>query len=386
MKQFCVSLFVLNHVLIIFCLGSVLLSCDLLENQDPGQVSRVERHPAKISKIQLGNHDFFPGEYSDKGVIGNKLPGTWRPFSDDSLWNTPIPAEALTHPDSQKIIAFTCEHARNIRLARKYVSPVWVVNSDNLPLVKVRSDRIFATWDKNRDGWTDIGVPITETMWAEPTADGHLCIIDPLKKISWELSRYRPASDHDFPRCTTFNIWDLTKKGLGDPFYRGWRRQTRGGRGSGFPIIAGLLRPEELESGEVHHALVFTFPYNRVLESGAEIFLPPACRSDGGSAGGHFPVEGMLFQLAPGLGEKDFESWGLSREGRIVARTLQKYGMFLCDNGGAMALQVQLLAPSAREHRSRWEELLPGFYKNVEKIPVDKFRVVYTGEPIITGE
>ena len=38
--------------------------------------------------------------------------------------------------------------------------------------------------------------------------------------------------------------------------------------------------------------------------------------------------------------------------------------------------------PSMEENLKRWEELYPGFYKNVEKIPTSKFRVLYTGEPI----
>ena len=34
----------------------------------------------------------------------------------------------------------------NIRLAQSYSIPVWVVNSENVPLVHVRSDYIFDTW------------------------------------------------------------------------------------------------------------------------------------------------------------------------------------------------------------------------------------------------
>jgi hypothetical protein len=91
----------------------------------------------------------------------------------------------------------------------------------------------------------------------------------------------------------------------------------------------------------------------------------------------------MRFQLDPSLSEKDFDAWGLNREGRTLARALQKYGMLLGDNGGAMALQVQLLAPTPEKHYQMWEKLFPGFYKNIERIPTDKLRVVYTGEPIL---
>ena len=324
---------------------------------------------------------FYPGDYSAEGVIGNSLPGTWRPFTDDSPWNTPIAADAVKHPDSSLIMSTICSQAGNVRFSQQYSIPVWVVNSANVSNKIVESNRIFATWDQNDDGLSDVGVPLKQTMWQEPSSDGHICIIDPFTRTSYEMSRFQWSSDGT-PECTTFNIWDITEKGYGDPYYDGWRWQTRGGRGSGFPIIAGLLRPEELTAGEIRHALVFTFNYNRRANDNSDIFLPPACRSDGWCYGNEYPIEGMLFQLDPNLTEADFDAMGLNREGKIIARALQKYGMYLGDNGGAMALQLQILGPSESEHMAAWEQLFPGLFNNVKKIPANKFKVIYTGEPI----
>lgn len=343
-----------------------------------GYVSAKEQSSAVKSK----DINFFPGDYSKHKIIGNSLPGAWRPFSDKSPWNTPVPDNALTHPDSKKVMSFVLTQAKNIRLARIYVVPVWVVNSKNMPHVKVKSKHIFDTWDKDRKGWSDDGIPVTRDMWAEPTDDGHLSIVDPFKMTAWEFSRFGWLPDNKTPKSTTFNIWDLKGDGFGNPF-EGKRWQTRGGRGSGFPLIAGMIRPEELAAGEIRHAMVFTFPMNRQADDGSDIFLLPACRSDGKYKGSQYPIEGMRFQLNPLLTEKDFDKWGLNREGKIVARALQKYGMYLGDNGGAMALQVQLLGQTEAEHLRRWEELFPGFYKNVARIPTDRFRIVYTGEPIV---
>ena len=320
--------------------------------------------------------------HSSKTIIGNSLPGNWRPFSDTSPWNTPIPVDTKIHPDSHRIIDLAVKEADHIRLAKIYTIPIWVVNTKNIPLVKVRSDKIFDIWDQDRDGWSDIGVPITKSMWPEPTNDGHICIIDPNKMLAWEFSRFKQMEDDNPPHCTTFNIWDLSSNGVGDSSI-GERWWARGGRGSGFPLIAGLIRPEELDIGIIRHALVFTFPKNRIGYDKANIFLPPSCRSDGQYIGNQYPIEGMRFQLDPLLTEKDFDNWGLNREGKIVAKALQEYGMFLGDNGGAMALQVQLLAPSKNEQRKKWELLFPGFHKNIKKISTGKFRVVYTGEPVI---
>jgi len=342
-----------------------------------------------------GDLDFYPGDYSDAMVIGNSLPGTWRPFSEDSPWNTPIPDEVATHPDSEQIMNFVNSRVSNIRFVALYLTPIWVVNTDNaLPVgtepdpdrsmdlhwVHIRSDKIFDTWDTDRDGWSDVPIPLAKGTYPEPTSDGHICIVDPFRKVSYEMSRH-PGWESDPPRCTTFNIWDLTGTGVGNPF-EGNRWGTRGGKGSGFPLIAGILRPEELQSGEIRHALTFSFEQNRRASDGRDIMMwPPSCRSDGQYIGSKYPIEGMRFQLDPSLTEADFNQWGLTAEGKILARALQKYGMFLGDNGGDMAVSVQLLGTTQEENRAEWDRLFPNLYKNVKRIPSDKFRVVYTGEP-----
>ncbi len=345
-------------------------------------LERLKSKQVAIIQVNDGNdHTFFPGDYSNASVIGNRLPGTWRPFSKLSPWNSPISRNARKHPDSDIIIKYAASNADHIRFARSYLIPLWVVNSDNLPSSKVNSKYGFDWWDQNRDGWIDIGVPIKSGMWAEPTSDGHISIIDPFKQIAWEMSRFHWRKDGT-PASSTFNIWDITGSGVGDSS-EGRRWRARGGRGSGFPNIAGLIRPEEIISGEIRHAMVFTFRKNRKADNGSKIFLPPACRSDGKYPGRRYPIEGMRFQLNPSLDENDFDDWGLDANGKVVARALQKYGMFLGDNGGAMAVQVQLLAATPEENYTLWESLFPGLYKNIKRIPTDQFRVIYTGEPII---
>jgi hypothetical protein len=326
----------------------------------------------------LGNHDFYPGDYSKTGIIGNSLPGSWRPFGDDSPWNTPIPEDAIPHPNSDKIIATMVSEARNIRFANSYTIPIWIVNSDNMLFHIADSPYPFDTWDQNFDGKTEAGVPIDSSMWGEQTEDGHICIIDPFKMLAWEMSRFKGMKNGVID-CSTFNIWDLKDKGVGDP-NEGIRWRARGGRGSGFPEIAGLVRPEEVAAGEIRHVLVFTFSKNR-----KDLILSPACRSDGKYSGTQYPIEGMRFQLDPSLTDADFTHWGLTPEGKILARTLQKYGMLDCDNGGAIALMPQLLDRDINVHRAKWDSLFPGFYDAVKKIPTNKFRVVYTGEPVTGG-
>jgi hypothetical protein len=236
----------------------------------------------------------------------------------------------------------------------------------------------FDTWDINNDFITDISVPIDTTMWGEQTEDGHMIIIDTLYNLSWEMSRFK-GIENGMINCSTFNLWDLTGTGVGDP-NEGKRWKARGGRGSGFPNIAGLIRPEEVQAGEIRHALAFTFATNKKDE-----FYYPASRTDGRFDIADAPAEGMLFQLNPQLTDKDFNNWGLSNGAKVVAKALQKYGMYLCDNGGDMALQAQLLDENTEVNRKKWDNISPGLYSSVSKIPTNQFRLINTGEPLSGG-
>jgi hypothetical protein len=329
-------------------------------------------------RAALADWDFYPGDYSEHDVIGQSLPATWRPFSDDSPWNSKIGASPPIHPDSGAVLLTILGEATNIRFSNSFVPPIWVVNSDNMPQLFARSTRIFDTWDQDEDERSDARIPIDSTMYPEPTVDGHIIIVDPFHLLSWEMSRYTGISGGT-AHCTTFNIWDLKGSGTGETT-EGSRWFTRGGRGSGFPIIAGLLRPEEVVSGVIDHALVFATNLVRTT-----MFVPPATRSDGTKFGNQHPMEGMLFQLDPGLDDADFDSWGLGTHAKVVARALQEYGMYLGDSGGAMSIQVQLLDSDPAMHRIAWDLMAPDLYDDVKKIPVDAFRVIDTGPAIMIG-
>ena len=103
--------------------------------------------------------EFFEGDFSSVGIIGGSLPGTWRPFSDDSAWNTPIPANATVHQDNDQIMSTVVSEARNIRLANSYMPSLWVVNADNMPFVYADSPYPYDAWDHDRDGLTLIVGP-----------------------------------------------------------------------------------------------------------------------------------------------------------------------------------------------------------------------------------
>jgi hypothetical protein len=91
---------------------------------------------------------------------------------------------------------------------------------------------------------------------------------------------------------------------------------------AGLPIFPGLVRFEEVETGEITHALRFTVPKTR------RAYVWPARHYASQSEDEALPPMGLRFRL-----KADFDISGFSEKNQVILRALQTYGMFLADNG-----------------------------------------------------
>jgi len=120
--------------------------------------------------------------------------------------------------------------------------------------------------------------------------------------------------------------------------YHGRFADGLAGRGAGTPYFAGLVRPWEIAQGHIDHALAFAY------HAPSPEFVYPASKSDGGSFGGLESVdlpEGTRLRLNPDLTTDDLETLGLSPEAIVVAKALQKYGMYTIDNSGSSKIYLE---------------------------------------------
>jgi hypothetical protein len=131
-------------------------------------------------------------------------------------------------------------------------------------------------------------------------------------------------------------IWDLTRDYWGPSNHSpGYSRgdSCDGGTAADLPIAPMLLTAEELgaalaDDGIIHHALRFTMVNNRVRSSA---YVHPATHYGfGGTSGDDDTLPtGARLRL-----RKDYHLASLpSDAARVVARTLQHYGMYLVDGG-----------------------------------------------------
>jgi hypothetical protein len=105
---------------------------------------------------------------------------------------------------------------------------------------------------------------------------------------------------------------------------------------TGLPFLGGQITAEELERGEIKHAigiaLVEVEHYN--------IYSYPANRSDGWNPN-HYPnwiAEGQRFRFDPNI---DVDSLPISRAAKIIAKAGQKYGFVVWDKAGAISVRTQ---------------------------------------------
>ena len=109
--------------------------------------------------------------------------------------------------------------------------------------------------------------------------------------------------------------WDLTSNAL--------RPETwTSADAAGLPILAGLVRYDEVAAGTIAHALRFTT--NRTRTS----YIYPARHQAGESSSASLPPMGLRVRLKAG-----YDTSRLSPAARVIAVALQRYGMILADNG-----------------------------------------------------
>ncbi len=116
---------------------------------------------------------------------------------------------------------------------------------------------------------------------------------------------------------------------------------------AGFPIAPLLFDADEVAAGSIDHAIRFILPNDHIRHY---IYSRPATHSTNPTSGGaDAPPYGVHLRL-----RADYPVDTLPTEGaRVVARALQKYGMFLADGG-----QIALTARSDRFTTAKWDGLL----------------------------
>lgn len=238
-----------------------------------------------------------------------------RLFPEDNPWNQDISAEPVD-PDSERIIA---RIGMNKPLHPDF-GTVYQGAPNGIQYVVVSGDQPKVPIKFRYDDESDPGpypIPPDAPIEGGPKSDGdrHVIVLD-----RDNLKLYETFSS--FPlgkgwKAASGAIFDLKSNRLRPA---GWTSADA----AGLPILPGLVRYDEVvEQKEIPHALRFTVAKSR------RAYIAPATHFASRLTDTDLPPMGMRVRL-----KKDFDTSGFPPEVRVILRCLQKYGMFVADNGG----------------------------------------------------
>jgi serine/threonine-protein kinase len=215
----------------------------------------------------------------------------------------------------------------------------------------------------------DVAMPVPvggnvegETGYAcTSNGDCHLIVHDGDEGKLYEMWRANITGSTFYGGCLA--VWN-TRMAYGDTL-RG--DQCTSADAAGFPIAPLLFTADEVKAGEIKHAIRFILPNDRVKRG----YVRPATHGTDTTGGTNAPAYGVHLRL-----RADYPIDSLPSEGaKVVARALQKYGMYHADGGN-----IALTAQSDRHTTATWSGLLTP--QALSALDVEDFEVIDHGTMI----
>ena len=217
-------------------------------------------------------------------------------FPADNVWNTPI-ADLPVDPHSAEWLANMDASTTNLNFVHgpQYGMPITVVSPSH-PLVPIS----FGS-SGNDPGPYPFGSDTAIEGGQGATGDRHAIMVNPATCTDYELydAFYNPSGS----TAANGAIWNLNSDAL------------RGGLATvdaaGTPILAGLARYDEVQSGVITHAI-------RVqAETTDTSYIWPATAGEGSASNPDLPPMGARFRL-----KANFDISGYSPQAQVILRAL----------------------------------------------------------------
>lgn len=254
-------------------------------------------------------------------------------FAPTSFWYAALPADAPLHANSANFVAEFLRQKKayygtvNLNTS-SFASPVFIAKADTPTTTVTYSNCQKKSYGEPALQAQFANVPIPEAAVPADGSDSEMTVYQPSTNTLWEFwvahktngawqacwgGRMNNVSNND-------GTWPL-------PY---------GTTATGLPFVGGQVTAEELQRGEIRHAIGISL----VDVEAATTVSWPAKRSDGYNplkAANRIP-EGLRLRLDPALA---LDTLKLTPVGKIIARAAQKYGFVVWDKAGAISLRLQ---------------------------------------------
>jgi hypothetical protein len=238
-------------------------------------------------------------------------------FPDDNIWNAPVtglPVDANSQSYITTIGAGKGLHA-------DFGSGLWDGGPIGIPYTTVRGSQakvriVFDYEDESDPGPYPIPPDAPIEGGSQSSGDRHVLVVDTDNCILYELYSAYPQSDGSW-EAGSGAVYNFRSDALRPA---SWTSADA----AGLPVLPGLVRYDEVLSGEIKHAVRFTVPQTR------NAYIWPARHRASSLTGQQYPPMGQRFRL-----KADFDISSFSRDTKVILTALKKYGMILADNGSS---------------------------------------------------
>jgi hypothetical protein len=271
----------------------------------------------------------------DSGPPIYKVP--FRFFSPTSFWNEPISAGAPLDSSSAAVVgAFDREIAKEEDGEKgpatinttAWSVPIYTVPA-NQPAIAVKLEAPSAGPSASalRSAWSV--VPLPPDARPAPGTDGHLAVWQPSTDRLWEFWRLVHGGRGWYASWGGAIQNVSSSVGVFGPEAWPGASSSWGGWASALSLAGGLITLEDLEMGEINHAIVIGVPNVR-----AGVYSSPARNDDGTSSDPLSLPEGAHLRLDPKL---NLATLHLPRLTLMIAEAAQRYGIFVGAKGANVA-------------------------------------------------
>lgn len=352
-------------------------------------------------------------------------------FAANSAWNQPADqANALGTSDQQILALYRVLLGDNTSLQPSGTGlqepfPFMYVNYDeySMPIYLMGTDQqtvLLKDYEGNPsglnnpklpiapDGTVDVPAPDDDVRPSGPAdtdADGHLVLYDPDSYVEYDYWNATTAQDvagnslgggRQGPlvlAAGAIDFFDVRESGTN-------LAGLNSARAMGTPLLAGLLIPEDIEAGQINHALAFAIPGPRNLALDpyepleSDYFYPATTtETDYYSTDPNALAAGQRIRLKPSLVDElgqPIDESSLAPITQMFLQALRKYGAYLVDNAGSFTFWAEdihtaqldlpedevntLIGQSAATalpaNKTKWQAVMEKLNEELETIPL----------------
>jgi hypothetical protein len=312
-----------------------------------------------------------PGKPVNLATAGR---AAFRFFSPTSFWNTRLSVDAPVDPKSSALVsALEAEvSAQQTSSLGPWINtlawsvPVYTVAAKQ-PAVRVHLRGAFAepalqaAWD---------AVPLPPNAQPALGKDAHLVVWQPATDRLWEFWHLAHTAHGWTAAWGGAMRHDSKSSGVYGPGAWPGAKSWWGASASSLSIAGGLITLEDLQHGQIDHALAISIP---AVRSG--VYASPARRSDGQATTPLSLPEGARLRLPANL---DLNALHLPRLTLEIARAAQDYGLIVRDRSVAIAFFAQDPASTGTEPYVGQAGYFEGRYPNqlLASFPWSQLRVL----------